>query len=80
MIDKGTGNNSKMDAIILKLADLCPKLRELAHWEFGNYNQHIIISRDGKEVKWKIQASSTTYVDEPVDHACILIFCFQPRI
>lgn len=71
MIDIATMNDRKLDAIVLKLAEVCPRLCELDHWEVDNwnYNKQIIISRDGKDVKWMVKAPPTTCVGESV-HLC----------
>jgi hypothetical protein len=65
MIDRTAMNASNMEDTILKLAELCPKLRELECWavdDKGDDCKQIIISREGKEVKWKMQAPPSWYV------------------
>jgi len=64
MIDRAALNVSRMEDTILKLAELCPKLRELECWavdDNGDDCKQIIISREGKEVKWKIQAPPSCF-------------------
>jgi len=65
-MDGAKMNDSKLNSLIITIAESCPKLRELEHWQIDENRgscKQIIISRDKKgAVQWKVQAPPAWYV------------------
>jgi hypothetical protein len=51
-------NRRKLNALILKIAEACPRLRQLEHWQIDEKRgccKQIVIGRDVNGVEWTIQ-------------------------